>query len=55
MNRQPPDRRSDGKQPGHTIPDQPRDCGPHVDTWPILDAQAGEQEKQRQDEVQRKR
>jgi hypothetical protein len=30
------------KQAGKTIPDKPRDCGPHVDTWPILDAEAGD-------------
>ena len=24
---------------GKRIPDKPRDCGPHVDTWPILDTQ----------------
>ena len=23
---------------GAKIPDKPRDCGPHVDTWPILDS-----------------
>jgi len=27
------------RQAGAKIPDKPRDCGPHVDTWPILDAQ----------------
>jgi hypothetical protein len=33
-------------EPGaRTIPDKPRDCGPNVDTWPILDAQAGDAPK----------
>lgn len=31
-----------GKQATRTIPDKPRDCGPHVDTWPILDEQVGD-------------
>jgi len=26
-----------GQQARRTIPDKPRDCGPNVDTWPILD------------------
>jgi hypothetical protein len=26
-----------GKASGHRIPNKPRDCGPNVDTWPILD------------------
>jgi hypothetical protein len=26
---------------GARIPDKPRDCAPNVDTWPILDEQAG--------------
>jgi len=34
-----------GKQPTRSIPDKPRDCGPHVDTWPILDEQAGDAPK----------
>ena len=25
------------RQAGAKIPDKPRDCGPNVDTWPILD------------------
>jgi hypothetical protein len=33
--------RSDSKSAAR-IPDKPRDCGPHVDTWPILDTQDGE-------------
>ena len=23
------------------VPQKPRDCGPHVDTWPILDEPVG--------------
>ena len=26
-------------QAGRRIPDKARDCGPQVDTWPILDTQ----------------
>ena len=36
--------RSDSKT-AVRIPDKPRDCGPHVDTWPILDTQAGDTSK----------
>jgi hypothetical protein len=36
--------RSDSKSAAR-IPDKPRDCGPHVDTWPILDTQAGDTSK----------
>ena len=38
---------------GKRIPDQPRDCGPHVDTWPILDTQVGDAPKPRTDEYGR--
>jgi hypothetical protein len=33
--------RNDSKSAAR-IPDKPRDCGPHVDTWPILDTEAGD-------------
>jgi hypothetical protein len=39
--------RRPAKQAGKTVPDKPRDCGPHVDTWPILDADAGDTPKPR--------
>jgi len=39
-----------GKQAARTIPEQPRDCGPHVDTWPILDTQVGDAPKPKTDE-----
>lgn len=32
------------------IPDKPRDCGPNVDTWPILDEQAGDAPRPKTDE-----
>ena len=32
------------------IPDKPRDCAPHVDTWPILDAQGGDTPRPKGDE-----
>ena len=32
---------------GARIPDKPRDCGPNVDTWPILDEEAGKASKPR--------
>jgi hypothetical protein len=35
----------DTRQADAKIPQQPRDCGPNVDTWPILDTQAGEAPK----------
>ena len=35
---------------GARIPDKPRDCGPHVDTWPILDEQVGDAPKPKTDE-----
>ena len=41
------------KQAGARIPDKPRDCGPHVDTWPILDAEAGAAPKDRKQKPQR--
>ena len=31
------------------IPPKPRDCGPHVDTWPILDDQADDAPKPKAD------
>ena len=42
--------RSDTRKAGAKIPDKPRDCGPHVDTWPILDTQVGDAPKPRTDE-----
>ena len=38
-----------GKHAGKTIPDKPRDCAPHVDTWPILDEQVGDAPKVKTD------
>jgi hypothetical protein len=35
------------KQAGKTVPDKPRDCGPNVDTWPILDTEASDASKPR--------
>jgi len=37
-------------QTGARIPDKPRDCGPHVDTWPILDTRVGDAPKPKTDE-----
>ena len=37
------------RQAGARIPDKPRDCGPHVDTWPILDEPAGDAPKPKGD------
>ena len=37
------------RQAGGRIADMPRDCGPNVDTWPILDQQAGSAPKQKRD------
>jgi hypothetical protein len=42
---------SQGKQAGRKIPEQPRDCGPQVDTWPILDTQIGDAPKPKTDEA----
>ena len=39
-----------GKQAGKRVPDKPRDCGPHVDSWPILDTQVGDAPKPKTDE-----
>jgi hypothetical protein len=39
-----------GKQAGRRIPEQPRDCGPQVDSWPILDEQVGDAPKPQTDE-----
>ena len=39
------------RQAGAKIPDQPRDCGPHVDTWPILDEQVGDAPTPKTDEA----
>ena len=44
------DNRQDPRQAGAKIPDKPRDCGPHVDTWPILDTQVGDAPKPKTDE-----
>ena len=38
------------KQADAKIPDKPRDCGPHVDTWPIPDTQVGDAPKPKTDE-----
>ena len=38
------------RQAGAKIPEQPRDCGPHVDTWPILDEQVGDAPTPKTDE-----
>jgi len=40
----------EARQAGAKIPDKPRDCGPHVDSWPILDTQVGDAPKPRTDE-----
>ena len=53
MNRQQQAGKGDTKQAGARIPDKPRDCGPHVDTWPILDEQVGDAPKPRTDEYGR--
>ena len=45
--------KGESKQAGARIPDKPRDCGPHVDTWPILDEQTGDAAKARNDEHRR--
>jgi hypothetical protein len=40
---QPPDSpgaKAQARAAGNKIPDKPRDCGPNVDTWPILDEPA---------------
>jgi hypothetical protein len=52
MTRQPNDSstKPEGKQASRRIPDKPRDCGPHVDTWPILDEPVGDAPKPRTDE-----
>ena len=34
-----PDTTAPAREAGAKIPDKPRDCGPNVDTWPILDEQ----------------
>ena len=44
-----------GQQAGAKIPDKPRDCGPHVDTWPILDQQVGDAPKPKRDEYGKKK
>jgi hypothetical protein len=38
---------------GKRIPEQRRDCGPQVDTWPILDTQIGDAPKPKTDEYGR--
>jgi hypothetical protein len=52
MNRQTPsnERAAGTSQAARTIPDKPHDCGPHVDTWPILDAQVGDAPKPKADD-----
>ena len=32
-----PGTKAAAREAGARIPDKPRDCGPNVDTWPILD------------------
>lgn len=54
MNRQPASK-GEPKQAGARIPDKPRDCGPNVDTWPILDEQSGDAPKPRSSEQGRAR
>ena len=44
MNREQPGR-SRPKEADARIPDKPRDCGPNVDTWPILDDPVGKAPK----------
>ena len=50
MKRQSDTKQPDTRQAGAKIPDKPRDCGPHVDTWPILDTQVGDAPKPKTDE-----
>jgi hypothetical protein len=38
---------------GSKIPEQARDCGPQVDTWPIVDTQVGDAPKPKTDEYGR--
>jgi hypothetical protein len=49
LKRQSDTKPSTSRQAGTKIPDQPRDCGPHVDTWPILDTPAGDTPKPKSD------
>jgi hypothetical protein len=45
---------TDQRQAGAKIPDQPRDCAPHVDTWPILDADGAHAAKPKAEDGGRK-
>jgi hypothetical protein len=47
---QPKSRTQPPVQHGGKVPDQPRDCGPHVDDWPILDTQMSDSPKPKADE-----
>ena len=50
MKRQSDTTSDTSRQAGAKIPKQPRDCGPHVDTWPILDEQVGDATTPKTDE-----
>ena len=50
MKRQNPNEGGKQQSSAAKIPDQPRDCGPHVDSWPILDTQIGDAPKPKTDE-----
>jgi hypothetical protein len=50
MKRQSDTKETKARQAGAKIPDKPRGCGPHVDTWPILDTQVGDAPKPKADE-----
>jgi hypothetical protein len=45
---------TDQRQAGAKIPDKPRDCAPHVDTWPILDADGAHAPKPKAEDGGRK-
>jgi hypothetical protein len=49
MKRQTTTERDTHRASGAKVPDKPRDCGPHVDTWPILDTQVGDAPKPKTD------
>ena len=42
--------RPQAREASAKVPDKPRDCGPHVDTWPIIDEQVGDAPKPKTDE-----
>jgi hypothetical protein len=44
---------STARTAGKRIPEQRRDCGPQVDTWPIMDTQVGDAPKPQTDEYGR--